>query len=374
MMLDPYYRTMEGFAILVEKEWLSFGHKFAQRHGHGTFSPKMKDTQRAPIFLQFIDCCWQMQQQFPTSFEFNERFLLMVVDACYSCLFGTFLCNTDQERRVLYKVTQGTISLWAFLRTAKPVYANPLFDRTHPGERLIPKTLAIQVWRGLYCRYHWASVNDLMGLVPNVNMGLNCATFNAFPKRQGREMMSKKVPAVATAPRADVESSGGGGGGSGVSPHTANRLTRGERSASVTLDDIDGQRRRRISFEKSDNESLSMDGPNMTDEEEEEEEENEVEQRLMLAKSPDEEEIKFNAVMVESVVEAVEEDVDDRKSEVMDWSSVKVALGDGLNVAVGEENLVEERALSPRQNASKRRGVKLDANELQKMQDESKKT
>ena len=33
LIVDPYYRTVAGFSILVEKEFVNFGHPFQNRLG-----------------------------------------------------------------------------------------------------------------------------------------------------------------------------------------------------------------------------------------------------------------------------------------------------------------------------------------------------
>ncbi|EGD78684.1 hypothetical protein PTSG_01664 [Salpingoeca rosetta] len=94
LLLDPYYRTINGYIVLIEKEWLSFGHKFMDRHGFIRGSAK----EMSPIFLQFLECTWHCMQQFPRAFEFNSKFLISIHDCLHSCKFGTFLGNCDRER------------------------------------------------------------------------------------------------------------------------------------------------------------------------------------------------------------------------------------------------------------------------------------
>ena len=60
--------------MLIEKEWLSFGHKFGDRVGHGVGSDE--NNERCPVFLQWIDCVHQIHRQFPCSFEFSMGYLV----------------------------------------------------------------------------------------------------------------------------------------------------------------------------------------------------------------------------------------------------------------------------------------------------------
>ncbi|XP_050507040.1 myotubularin-related protein 2 [Diabrotica virgifera virgifera] len=154
LLLDPFYRTIKGFEILIEKEWMSFGHKFQQRVGHG--DDHHSDADRSPIFLQFIDCVWQVTQQFPNAFEFNESFLITILDHLYSCRFGTFLFNSERER-VVEKVKEHTISLWSYTNSHLNLYRNPLYW-ANPLQQVVLVPIAsirhIRLWKTYYCRWN----------------------------------------------------------------------------------------------------------------------------------------------------------------------------------------------------------------------------
>lgn len=159
--LDPYFRTFQGLAVLIEKDWLSFGHKFTDRGGQkgcekyfnskysyseeddgdGTDGELEKpaaggggfDSQAAanafwgftkqltanfsaatssssashkgshiketsPVFQQFLDCLWQIMRQYPTRFEYSADYLIEVLKTAHECKYGTFLLNCDRQR------------------------------------------------------------------------------------------------------------------------------------------------------------------------------------------------------------------------------------------------------------------------------------
>ncbi|ODN73911.1 hypothetical protein L202_07419 [Cryptococcus amylolentus CBS 6039] len=168
--LDPYYRTFEGFKILVEKDWLSFGHKFLDRSGHlssekyfsvteseddleedgpgggaqraaqaffASVQKQFKSTSHlkeiSPVFHQFLECVRQIQRQFPERFEFNEQYLLDTYRHLHSCQFGTFLFNNERERQTSHSgkpYVERTASVWDFIErpSERAKHVNPSYD------------------------------------------------------------------------------------------------------------------------------------------------------------------------------------------------------------------------------------------------------
>ena len=238
LCLDPYYRTMEGFMVLVEKDWLSFGHMFRHRSGFlssekwfaiehdriggdtnratfgnnsgpghalenallsakgffnkdnnsrdsvvdsdGEMQPydagtptsrkvstptkattndkettKVKET--SPVFHQFLDATYQLLHQYPTRFEFNERFLRRLLYHLYSCQYGTFLYNCEKDR-IDSGVKDKTRSVWDYFLSRKDQFINgdydgAIDDKVRGNERLVfPKLGEVRWWNEVFGR------------------------------------------------------------------------------------------------------------------------------------------------------------------------------------------------------------------------------
>jgi len=150
LLLDPFFRTIQGFQALIEKDWLIFGHKFSDRCGFLAGDPK----EVSPVFTQFIDATWQLMTQFPQAFQFNSKYLLTIHDHLYSCQYGTFIGNCQKDRAEL-RLSEKTFSLWGHLTNTADEFVNPLYDHGSKVEVLKPSISPqnIKFWRGLYCRF-----------------------------------------------------------------------------------------------------------------------------------------------------------------------------------------------------------------------------
>ncbi|RLN02306.1 hypothetical protein BBJ28_00003988 [Nothophytophthora sp. Chile5] len=156
LFVDPYFRTWKGFQVLIEKEWLSFGHPFQLRHSHG----EKADTQESPIFIQFLDCVSQLVRIYPSYFEyvgsahlFNEGLLLLLADALHSCRFGTFLFDCKKHRHEA-NLENRTASVWTWVNGFRPQLTEQFFVPTQslnpPPSGLLKR---VMLWDAMFMRW-----------------------------------------------------------------------------------------------------------------------------------------------------------------------------------------------------------------------------
>lgn len=53
---------------------------------------------KSPLFILFLDCVWQMMNQYPAAFEFTEAYLTVLSDSMWIPLFSTFLFSSPKQR------------------------------------------------------------------------------------------------------------------------------------------------------------------------------------------------------------------------------------------------------------------------------------
>uniref|UniRef100_A0A8R1HJZ7 Myotubularin-related protein 5 n=1 Tax=Caenorhabditis japonica TaxID=281687 RepID=A0A8R1HJZ7_CAEJA len=147
LLSDPFYRTCDGFQILVEKEWLAFGHCFH------------KETEMcSSSFMCFLDCVHQVAQQFPTVFEFSDFFLNFIAYHSTSGYFRTFIEDCEEKRlqsdaNEFYLPDDLTsINVWEYIKLRNRMtttFINDMYEQF--GDVIVPSSSLsrIQMWQFL---------------------------------------------------------------------------------------------------------------------------------------------------------------------------------------------------------------------------------
>lgn len=99
--------------------------QFSSRTGWGA-----EPSDASPIFVQFLDAAWQLLQQFPTEFEFNENLLLLLAKHAYSRWFGDFLHDSENQR---CSQSIQTVSVWSHVACEKPRWDDCRSDEQKVG-------------------------------------------------------------------------------------------------------------------------------------------------------------------------------------------------------------------------------------------------
>ena len=191
ILLDPFYRTINGFAVLVEKDWLSFGHQFALRNG--LIKKGGGDDQASPIFLQFLDAVHQLLLQNPNSFEFNENFLLFLAKNYNLNLYGTFMFNNDKHRKNK-KAKEKTVSVWTEIYKNYEPYLNIYYSPN--SVKILKPNFAyynIKIWTAFFMENNPFLRNEKIFLNEDKDVYFNSLNdFFIYEKEEDKKKLKEK--------------------------------------------------------------------------------------------------------------------------------------------------------------------------------------
>lgn len=137
VLLDPFFRTVQGLCVLIDKDFVQFGHRFRSRSNYCNagssldedeamevasptggapsndtpssiaLSPRgpppsyakskerskgvSSDSDNSGIFLLFCDSLHQLVELYPHYFEYSSSFLVFLLDCYHGGYFGTFI-------------------------------------------------------------------------------------------------------------------------------------------------------------------------------------------------------------------------------------------------------------------------------------------
>ncbi len=112
---------LRRFQALVEREWLQAGYPFQKRHSRGCFSTTNTGRTKAngATFLLFLDCVWQIQNQFLCSFEFSPSLLILLFEHSYSSEYGEYFLRVSSKKLQVFNFPSMFYSFKNFLICSK---------------------------------------------------------------------------------------------------------------------------------------------------------------------------------------------------------------------------------------------------------------
>ena len=160
LLIDPFYRTIKGYMILIEKDFLSFGHQFRYRNGYCS-KEEVSENQESPILLQYLDATQQLLVQYPMYFEFNMKFLVFIANNIKSGLYGTFLFNNENERKTK-DAKKNTMSLWTKILNNIDEYKNIFYEKKTVEEYFFTPMFPfnrLRLWEEFFFNYTQIDLN-----------------------------------------------------------------------------------------------------------------------------------------------------------------------------------------------------------------------